>query len=89
MELPFVTDVSARFAKGIRSIFYGSYSMRTLNEQEMQQVAGGFFFCLPKISFCLPKIELPKCVPTPPKCEPKPPKCEPTPPKCTPAPKTC
>ena len=82
MVLPFVTDVSARFAKGIRSIFYGSYSMRTLNEQEMQQVAGGFFFCLPKISFCLPKINL--CLP---KIEL--PKCEPTPPKCTPAPKTC
>ena len=82
MVLPFVTDVPARFAKGIRSIFYGSYSMRTLNEQEMQQVAGGFFFCLPKISFCLPKINL--CLP---KIEL--PKCEPTPPKCTPAPKTC
>lgn len=64
--------------------------MRTLNEQEMQQVSGGFFFCLPKISLpkltlCLPKIELPKCepkAPTPPKCEPTPPKCEPAPKKC-------
>jgi len=61
--------------------------MRTLNEQEMQQVAGGFFLCLPKITlpkltWCAPKISPPKCEPTPPKCEPKPPKCEPKPRKC-------
>jgi hypothetical protein len=62
--------------------------MRTLDQQEMQQVAGGFFFCLPKItlpklSFCLPKITLPKCEPV------KPPVCEPKPPVCQPKPKTC
>jgi hypothetical protein len=51
----------------------------------MQQVAGGFFFCLPKIRIVLPKLSLhkPLCAPKPapkptPKCEPKrPPKCEP------------
>lgn len=62
--------------------------MRTLDQQEMQQVAGGFFFCLPKIklpklSLCLPKITLPKCEPVkPPVCEPKPPVCQPKPKHC-------
>lgn len=59
--------------------------MRTLNEQEMQQVSGGFFFCLPKFKIVLPKLSLPKH-PAPPRHVPKPaPKCEPKPaPKCEP-----
>lgn len=63
--------------------------MRTLSQNEMQQVAGGTLCLLPKLILslpkllCLPKITLPKCDPKPPKCEPTPPpKCEPTPPKC-------
>ncbi|GLS14917.1 hypothetical protein GCM10007935_23500 [Hydrogenophaga electricum] len=51
--------------------------MRTLTQQEMADVAGGFFFCRPK---CSPK---PKCQPKP-KCSPKP-KCQPKP-KCNPTP---
>ncbi len=61
--------------------------MRTLNEQEMQQVSGGFFFCLPKFRIVLPRLNLhkPVCAPRPaPQPAPKPaPRCEPRcEPKC-------
>lgn len=60
--------------------------MRTLNTQEMQQVAGGTLCLLPKLfaklTSCLPKVSVPKC-------EPKPPVCQPEPPKCAPKPKHC
>jgi hypothetical protein len=58
--------------------------MRSLDHKEMDQVSGGFFFCLiPKLLTCFKPVCPP---PAPPVCQPDP-VCAPAPaPACPPAP---